>query len=264
MQTPSLKAFSDRLREWMCAPGQDVSRDFRLEEERIRSVYAKRGLLRYSHFEVAQSLTLFEIETQLKDLLRRKSRTNLGSQQILEVGCGGGYWLRRMMEWGAAPSNVFGVDIMKDRIAAAIAISPRGATFRCDSATALGFGDESFDIVSQFTVFSSVLDAPARKKIADEMLRVVKPTGLIIWFDYFIGNPRNPEVRGIAKSEIEQLFPASEISLKRVLLAPPIARAIAPHSPITCIALSRAPVLCTHYLGAIKKFPGLETPGNGG
>jgi ubiquinone/menaquinone biosynthesis C-methylase UbiE len=242
----------------------DLSQNFRLEEERIRSVYAKRERSRYSHFDVAQSLTLFEIETQLMDVLRRNRRIDLSSQKILEVGCGGGYWLRRMMEWGAAPYNVFGVDILKDRIAAARVISPQGTTFRCDSATALGFDDESFDIVSQFTVFSSVLDASVRKRIADEMLRVLKATGLIIWFDYFIGNPRNPDVRGIAKSEIERLFPGSEVSLKRVLLAPPIARAIAPYSRTLYSALSRMPLLCTHYMGAIRRFPAQETRGNAG
>ena len=244
--------------------GQDVSQDFRLEEERIRAVYAKREQSRYSPFNPAHSLIVYEIETQLLELLRRRKCTNLSSQKILEVGCGSGYWLRRMIEWGAVPANVFGIDLLDDRIAAARETSPQKINLFCGSATELDFDQGNFDIVSQFTVFSSILDAPTKKKIAEEMLRVAKPAGLIIWFDYFIGNPRNPDVRGVTKNEIAALFPGCEVSLKRVLLAPPIARAIAPYSQILCSALSRVPLLCTHYLGAIQKRPALEAPGNGG
>jgi ubiquinone/menaquinone biosynthesis C-methylase UbiE len=243
---------------------QDVSPELRFEEERIRRAYAKRETSRYSHFNPAHSLTVHEIEIQLLELLRRKRRTNLSGLKILEVGCGSGHWLRRMIEWGAAPANVFGVDLLDDRIAAAREISPQNTNLICTSATELDFRDAEFDIVSQFIMFSSILDRPTKKKIAEEMLRVVKPAGLIIWFDYFVSNPRNPDVRGIAKNEITELFPGSEVSLKRVLLAPPIARAIAPYSQILCSALSRVPLLCTHYMGTIQKCPDQETPGNGG
>ena len=243
---------------------QDVSPELQFEEERIRRAYAKRETSRYSHFNPAHSLTVHEIETQLLELLRRTKRTNLSGLKILEVGCGSGHWLRRMIEWGAAPANVFGIDLLEDRIAAAREISPQRTNLSCASATALDFRDGQFDIVSQFTVFSSILDPQAKKKIAHEMLRVVKPAGLIIWFDYFVSNPRNPDARGIAKEEIAELFTGCEISLKRVLLAPPIARAIAPYSPILCSALSRVPLLCTHYMGAIQKLAAQETPGNGG
>jgi len=242
---------------------RDVSQDIQFEDERIRRAYAKRER-RYSHFDPSHSVAVYEVETQLLKLLRRKNRTDLSSYKILEVGCGSGYWLRRMMEWGAAPANLFGVDLLNERIAAARDRSPQGTTLICGSAAELEFKDGYFDIVAQFTMFSSILDRPARKKIAAEMLRVVKPTGLIIWVDFFVRNPRNPDVRGIRKSEIAELFPGSEISLKRIWLAPPIASAIAPYSQIMCTALSRMPMLCTHYLGAIEKCPGLETPGNGG
>ena len=42
-------------------------------------------------------------------------------------------------------------------------------------------------------------------------------------------------------------------SLKRITLAPPLARAIAPYSVILCQILEKIPLLCTHYLGIIKK-----------
>jgi hypothetical protein len=49
----------------------------------------------------------------------------------------------------------------------------------------------------QFTVFTSILDKDMKRNIAAEMLRVLKPKGVIIWYDYFVNNPKNSDVRGV-------------------------------------------------------------------
>ena len=48
-----------------------------------------------------------------------------------------------------------------------------------------------FDIVMQYTVFTSVLDYEVKKRIAREMVRVSKKNGSIIWYDMRITNPSN-------------------------------------------------------------------------
>lgn len=53
--------------------------------------------------------------------------------------------------------------------------------FRCGNAENLPYEDESFDIVMQFTVFTSILDSEMKQNIAREMLRVIKPDGIILW-----------------------------------------------------------------------------------
>jgi hypothetical protein len=68
-----------------------------------------------------------------------------------------------------------------------------------------------------------------------------------------MNNPRNPDVRGVKKKEIYELFPNCEIHLKRITLAPPLARAIAPFSIILCQLLEKFPLLCTHYIGVIRR-----------
>jgi len=40
-----------------------------------------------------------------------------------------------------------------------------------------------------------------KKKIAGEMLRVLKPSGFILWYDYHMNNPKNPDVRGLRKGD---------------------------------------------------------------
>lgn len=89
--------------------------------------------------------------------------------------------------------------------------------------------------------------------MAQEMLRVVKPNGAILWFDFFLNNPQNPGVRGIRLREIRTLFPNCAIALKRRMLAPPLTRLLAPYSLMLCQSLAALGVFDTHYLGLIEK-----------
>ena len=164
----------------------------------------------------------------------------------------GGGMLQRFIKYGARPENLFGIDLLPDRIAQAKELNPL-IDFKCGNAEALPYEDEFFDIVMQFTMFTSILDYTMKRNIAREMLRVLKPGGIILWYDYHMDNPKNPDVRGDKEKEINDLFMKCEINLKRVTLASPLARAIAPFSVILCELLEKIPLLCTHYLGLIKK-----------
>jgi hypothetical protein len=121
------------------------------------------------------------------------------------------------------------------------------------NAASLQFPDEMFDLVLQSTVFTSVLDHRMKTQMAAEMCRVLRPNGLILWYDYHMNNPRNPDVKGVKLQEIKSLFPNCEIRMKRITLAPPITRAIAPYSWLLCYVLNKVPWLCSHYIGAIRK-----------
>ncbi len=224
------------------------------EEERIRKAYARRNLVswRYSLFNPSQLLSTHELEAGVLRMLKQNQRENLSSQKILEIGCGSGYWLRRMAEWGASPENLTGIDLLPDRISEAARLSPQGFNLLCGSAVRTAFPDGSFDLVFQFTVFTSILDRQFKRAVAAEMLRIVKPSGLIVWYDYRVDNPRNPDVRGIGKAEIRMLFPTCEVELLAVTLAPPISRILAPYSRTMCSMLSKIPALRTHYLGSIR------------
>jgi hypothetical protein len=92
-----------------------------------------------------------------------------------------------------------------------------------------------------------------KKNIAGEVLRVLRPEGIIVWYDYQFNNPRNPDVKGVKASEINELFPECIIDLKRSTLAPPLTRAIAPYSFLICYLLEKIKIFNTHYLGAIRK-----------
>jgi ubiquinone/menaquinone biosynthesis C-methylase UbiE len=234
----------------------DVSmRSMENEEARIRDAYARRAAARkeYSWFDAGYLFMIQQLERRVLISLARHGMVSLHSKHILEVGCGNGHWLREFLKWGATPENLAGIDLLPERIEQACRLSPSGIAFTNGNATELGFPDESFEIVLQATVFTSILNHAVKKRVAAEMLRVLKPDGLLLWYDFRINNPRNPDVRGIGKAEIEKLFPNCWITLEKITLAPPLLRFLAPYTWLGSYVLSAIPWACTHYLGTIRK-----------
>lgn len=223
---------------------------------RIKEAYERREkqvpAYLYSYFNPAALFISQQREKELINLLKQYGFNQLSEKLILDIGCGAGGVLRELIRLGANPENLYGIDLLQDRIESAKKISPN-INFRCGDASTLAYEDGQFDIIMQFTVFTSIFDDQMKHNIAGEMIRVLKPSGIIIWYDYHMNNPRNPDVRGVKKKEIFELFPDCNINLKRITLAPPIARAIAPYSWTICDLLEKIPLLRTHYLGVIKK-----------
>jgi ubiquinone/menaquinone biosynthesis C-methylase UbiE len=123
----------------------------------------------------------------------------------------------------------------------------------CGTASELPFPDHSFDLVSQFMLFTSVLDLRMRFQIAEEIDRVLAPGGRFLWYDFAFNNPANPDVRGIHLAEVRKLFPAFSIKSRRITLAPPLGRAIGRLGPALYYLVSKVRPLCTHYMCLLKK-----------
>jgi SAM-dependent methyltransferase len=215
----------------------------------------------YSHREAAAFDSWFDPsyrflrqdrERRVLELLVREGLASLADTKILEVGCGNGNWLRDLVRWGATPANITGVELLADRVETARRLVAPGVTVTPGDVSTLGAPDASYDLVIQSTVFSSILDDGRRRRTAAEMRRVLRPGGLILWYDFHVDNPRNPDVRSVSRDEIIALFPRCAIRMQRITLAPPLARAIAPYSRVMCELLSVFPVLRTHPLAAIR------------
>jgi len=223
------------------------------EEARIRAAYSRRTHdgAQYSWARMGHVFQAQERERYLLRTLRRHGMLPLADKRILEVGSGTGGRLRDFIKWGATPETLIGVELLPDEVAKARALLPPGVTLLCRNAADLPFPPAAFDIVLQSTMFTSVLDPALKRRIAQEMVRVLKPTGLIVWSDFRFNNPWNHDVRGISKAEITALFPLCRVELRRTGLAPPLARRLAEYSWLATYLLSRVPWLCAHYLGVI-------------
>ena len=169
------------------------------------------------------------------------------------MGCGSGFWLQKLVGLGAKPQNLFGIDLRSAGIAEAKQGVLRDANIEVGNATQLAFADQRFDLVLQFAVFSSVLHGPSKHQIASEMVRVLKPAGHIVWYDFFVDNPWNPNVRGVGKNEISDLFAFCRRHFERVTVAPPLTRRMGRFAPLLYPALAGIKICSTHYLGFFEK-----------
>lgn len=222
------------------------------EIERIRSSYARREATgrdrRYTLFEPAHLFQTQSLERSLLAALRGNGLTTLAGRGILDVGCGGCGWLTGLVRYGAEPSRLIGVDLRDENLPRS-SLGPRVAVA---SADLLPFGSGRFDLVCQLTMMSSVLDAGMRSRIAAEMLRVLRPGGFVLWYDFTV-NPFNSDVAGIRPAELRGLFPGAVMRWHRVTLAPPAARLLAPHAWLVGEVLERVPWFRTHVLATLSK-----------
>jgi SAM-dependent methyltransferase len=229
---------------------------FEEELARIRAAYErrKREVPRDRYSEANPRALIFqrELESRILELLTAKGIGPLAAARVLDVGCGEGRWLRRFAQWGAAPENLAGVDLLAERVAAAREGCRSVVRLFCCNGGELPFADESFDVVSCMTIFSSILAADLRAAVSAEMLRVLRQGGVVLWYDFFVNNPGNPDVRGVGKAEIARLFPGCDVELARITVAAPLGRAVGP-APFIYSALARCRIFCTHYLGWIRK-----------
>jgi SAM-dependent methyltransferase len=226
-----------------------------VEETRICAAYRRRtnDKALYSWFSPGHLYFIQERERRVIEVLERHGYADLSKTRICEIGCGTGYWLREFVKWGSPPQNLVGLDLLPERVAEARVLCPPGVRIETGSAANLTFPAGTFDLVLQSTVLTSVLDADLKRQIAQEMLRVMKHDGHILWYDYMVNNPWNPDVRGISKKEIARLFPGCRIDLHRITLVPPLCRWLGRYSWLACHLLERLRIFNTHYLGVISK-----------
>jgi ubiquinone/menaquinone biosynthesis C-methylase UbiE len=223
--------------------------------DRLRNEYTRRqnqvDQTQYSMFNKAHLFATQQRQRATINLLKDRHITTLSGKSVLEIGCGSGGVLLEYFNCGAELNRLIGIDLLHNRLAAGRTRLP-SLGLVCANGQALPFSENSYDIVLQYTAFSSVLDSQIKADMAGEMLRVLKPDGLIIWYDFWL-NPTNPQTQGICKEEIQQLFANCRYTFRQITLAPPLARHLVKISWILCLALEKLRLFNTNYLAIIEK-----------
>ncbi len=226
------------------------------EPAAVHARYARREALpaeRYASFNPEVQARVQERQRATAKLLSSLGRGDLSATDILEVGCGSGVNLLEWLQWGATPERLVGSELLPDRVAYARPRLPAAVRLLEGDATQLALPDESFDIVQQSTVFSSLLDETFQQRLAARMWAWVRPGGGVLWYDFTFDNPNNPDVRGVPLARVRALFPRAQVHSRRVTLAPPLARAVCRVYPALYTALNTLPFLRTHLLAWLAK-----------
>jgi SAM-dependent methyltransferase len=170
----------------------------------------------------------------------------------LEIGYGKIGWMGDLLSWGLRETDLHGIELDSRRAMIARKALPN-ADLRIGDAMELPWPPETFQLVVASTVFTSILDPVLRRKVAEEIGRVLAPGGALLWYDFFRNNPGNPNVRAVTRRELGGLFPALTGEIRSVTLAPPLARRVARRSWVLATALEAIPALRTHLLAVLVK-----------
>jgi SAM-dependent methyltransferase len=195
-----------------------------------------------------------ELERAIIEALRDAGMLPAGERRLLDIGCGAGSNILQFLRLGFRPEQIVGSELQPARVEAARAILPQSTRVIEGDASLLNLPGNSFDIVFQSLVFSSILDDGLQERLARKMRDLVAPDGGILWYDFVWDNPSNPDVRGVSLARVRELFPTARVRCRRVTLAPPISRRVAGMHPRLYDLCNVIAPLRTHVLCWIDRF----------
>ncbi len=224
------------------------------ELDRIRTEYSARDAATETPYRWDNPGYVSYMQGLERSLLRAFDDAGvvLAAARVLDVGSGSGYFLSRLCDYGAGEAH--GIDLMEDRVAEGRKRYP-ALQLHVGSATKLPFEDGEFDLVTQFTCLSSILDDDVRLAVAREMQRVAG--GWVLSFD--MRGLRRPGARPAAgtptvpldEQELRRLFGEPTL-LRRAALAFELSELTGRHD-LVARALGALPLLRSHLLGIWRR-----------
>ena len=142
-------------------------------------------------------------------------------RELLDAGCGTGWWLERLLGAGVPAGRLHGLDLDPVRAEAARRRAP-GASVADGDATALPYADGRFGAVFLVTVLSS-LGRGGADRVAREAWRVLAPGGRLIVWEPRVPTPLNRSTHLVRPGTISAVTGAAAWT-RAITLAPPLAR----------------------------------------
>jgi len=189
------------------------------EIERIKAEYVARDMNSDSSnwnnqkYHPRNSLGRLLNQHHLNELIEAMNTIDLelSSKNILDLGCGNGYWLRNLVELGADPKKLTGIDISKQRIQSA-RLKNNDINYQLTNGIDIPFPDNTFQVVMQIVTLSSIVEESTWRHLISEMKRVNSKDGYILWFDH--KKAFSDKLVGFTEKEVLNLFDEHDLVYK--------------------------------------------------
>jgi SAM-dependent methyltransferase len=232
---------------------EDAERD--AEARRVGDIYERyRRSRRRRRAWAADNPGNMAIREELLSAVLEEAGPELASAgEVLDVGCGTGFWLETLQRAGVEPARLVGVDLLPERVAAAAQRVPE-ATVREADVRALPFEDGRFAVVVMFTVLSSLASPEDVRRALADAKRVVQPRGTLLCYEPRLPNLLNRGVLRVRDEDLDMagIRPRAE---RRLTLFPPLSRRLGRRTSFAYARLARLPPLLTHRLVIYRREP---------
>ncbi len=166
-------------------------------------------------------------------------------EAVLDVGCGGGWWLERLAAAGVDGALLAGVDLIPERVERARARVPAARIDVADAAR-LPFADARFGVVLALTALSSAGSRARARRMLDEARRVLAPGGVLLVYEPRLPT-RNRDTHRVTRRALATR-PGDEVAHEAITLLPPLARRLGGRGG----RLARASLLRSHRLTVVR------------
>jgi ubiquinone/menaquinone biosynthesis C-methylase UbiE len=171
----------------------------------------------------------------------------LDAHAVLDAGCGSGWWLERLEHHRPVGAALHGVELLPERAAAARRRAPAAAIVEAD-VRALPYQDRAFDVVTLFTVLSSMPRPSDAARAIAECRRVLLPGGALLIWEPRLPNPLNRDTIAINGSLLAHALHGTRVQASSITVLPPLARLLGDRTPSWYPRLARMAPLRTHRL----------------
>lgn len=183
---------------------------------RVYDSYGREAESRWDPDKPANRLILSERNRMFEQALRGRGFDRRDCV-VVEVGCGTGQVLDVMSDL-LPNATIIGFDIHLDRLKGV----SRFPVARAD-ARRLPLPSESVAVITASVLLSSV-SRESWAPLARELCSVLKPGGVVLWYDMRLPNPFNRHTTPVTRRDLERLFPNADIDVRPLTLLPHAAR----------------------------------------
>jgi ubiquinone/menaquinone biosynthesis C-methylase UbiE len=193
-----------------------------------------------------------EIRAALLERLLAAAGDRLGAQpEILDMGCGSGWWLDVFRRHGVDGARLHGVDAIDERIEMARELLPE-SDLRVGDVRRLSYPDDHFGVVLIVSVLSDLQSVSDVEDALREAVRVLAPGGILLCYEPRVPNPFNREVHRISKGTLRRVLGRGWRSTTLTVL-PPLSYRLGSLAPRLYPMLSKIPPLRSHRLVEYRK-----------